>query len=251
MRIKKAVVTAAGGGQRNLPVQTLIDQEGNASSALHLIIEEILRARVEEIGIVVWPGDEAAYAKVAGSHAGRLTFIPQAEPLGYGHAVHCAREFVGNEPFLHLVGDHIYVSGGAKGCAEHLVEVATQQSCSVSGVQITRKVFCLITEPSAASVLPGNQQLYRISTVVEKPTPTLAEQTLVIPGLRAGHYLCFFGMHVLTPAIMEILGGKLAQSANGKVSLSSALAELAGREQYLALEQYRAGGSMSARSTAC
>ena len=54
--------------------------------------------------------------------------------------------------------------------------------------------------------LPGGQDLYRVETVIEKPTPTEAEQHLVVPGLRAGHYLCFFGMHVLTPAVMEILG---------------------------------------------
>jgi UTP--glucose-1-phosphate uridylyltransferase len=64
---------------------------------------------------------------------------------------------------------------------------------------------------------------------VEKPTPTEAEQRLVVPGLRAGHYLCFFGMHVLTPAVMDFLGPR--------VGLSAALAELAKREQYLALER--------------
>ena len=42
--------------------------------------------------------------------------------------------------------------------------------------------------------------------MIEKPTPTEAEQRLIVPGLRAGHYLCFFGMHVLTPAVMELLG---------------------------------------------
>ena len=77
--------------------------------------------------------------------------------------------------------------------------------------------------------LAGSQDLYRIETVVEKPTPTEAEQRLVVPGLRAGHYLCFFGMHVLTPAVMDFLGPR--------VGLSAALAELAKREQYLALER--------------
>jgi UTP--glucose-1-phosphate uridylyltransferase len=82
---------------------------------------------------------------------------------------------------------------------------------------------------------------------VEKPTPTEAEQRLIVPGLRAGHYLCFFGMHVLTPTIMEILERQLAAQASGghnggarRVTLSSALAELAAREQYLALEQQNA-----------
>ena len=54
------------------------------------------------------------------------------------------------------------------------------------------------------------QNLYEIDTVAEKPTPTEAEQKLIIPGLCAGHYLCFFGMHVLTPALMEILAAEVA-----------------------------------------
>jgi UTP--glucose-1-phosphate uridylyltransferase len=78
--------------------------------------------------------------------------------------------------------------------------------------------------------------LYRIQKVVEKPTPTQAEQELEISGLRAGHYLCFFGMHVLTPALMEILEQQL-QDSPADTSLSGALCELAAREQYLALEQ--------------
>jgi UTP--glucose-1-phosphate uridylyltransferase len=65
--------------------------------------------------------------------------------------------------------------------------------------------------------------------VIEKPTPTEAEQRLMVPGLRAGHYLCFFGMHVLTPTVMDFLGPRF--------TLSAALAELARREQYLALER--------------
>ena len=84
--------------------------------------------------------------------------------------------------------------------------------------------------------LHGRQNLYRVDTVVEKPTPTEAEQRLIVPGLRAGHYLCFFGMHVLTPAVMGILEEQLAGGA-GSVTLSSAMAELARREQVLALEE--------------
>jgi UTP--glucose-1-phosphate uridylyltransferase len=91
--------------------------------------------------------------------------------------------------------------------------------------------------------------------VIEKPTATEAEQRLLVPGLRAGHYLCFFGMHVLTPVVMDILARQLTENATqashsgaarpgyaeraggSKVTLSPALAELARRERYLALER--------------
>ncbi|MGD0345860.1 MAG: hypothetical protein ABSA85_03835, partial [Terracidiphilus sp.] len=78
---------------------------------------------------------------------------------------------------------------------------------------------------------------YRVDTVLEKPTPTEAEQRLIVPGLRSGQYLCFYGMHVLTPAIFEILSAILSESSTGQASLSSALSVLAQREQYLAMIQ--------------
>jgi UTP--glucose-1-phosphate uridylyltransferase len=80
--------------------------------------------------------------------------------------------------------------------------------------------------------------LYQVETVIEKPTPTEAEQRLIVSGLRAGHYLCFFGMHVLTPTVLDILADKIeAAGSRGGVTLSDAMAELPTREQYLALEQ--------------
>ena len=94
--------------------------------------------------------------------------------------------------------------------------------------------------PSAARLSPAAAVLYRIERVLEKPTPTCAEQQLVVPGLRAGHYLCLFGMHVLTPQAMELLGQIVAESptADGSppIMLTPALERLAQCERYLALE---------------
>jgi UTP--glucose-1-phosphate uridylyltransferase len=84
--------------------------------------------------------------------------------------------------------------------------------------------------------VPPRSDLYRVDTVIEKPTPTEAEQRLLIPGIRTGHYLCFFGIHVLTPAVMDILGRRLAEFSGTPVTLVDALAELASQEQYLAVE---------------
>ena len=96
MEITKAVITAAGRGQRMLPLQTLIDSDGVEKSVLGILIDEILHTGVEEICIVVGPGDEEAYAQEAGDHLGRLHFVQQDAPLGYGHAIYCARHFAGD-----------------------------------------------------------------------------------------------------------------------------------------------------------
>src|SRR5579872_4708990 len=139
MKTTKAVITADARSQRTLPIQTLVDRDGAQKSVLCIIVEEALRAGIEDICVVVCPGDEGAYREAAGDHAGRLHFVEQAHPLGYGHAVYCARDFVGDESFLHMVGDHIYISGGDKGCAQQFVEMARTHSCAVSGVQPTRE----------------------------------------------------------------------------------------------------------------
>lgn len=239
MKISKAVITAAGRGQRTLPLQTLIDSDGTEKSVLSILIAEVLRAGVEEICVVVRPGDEQPYAKEAGEQAGRLHFVPQENPLGYGHAVYCAREFVGIAPFLHLVGDHLYISRSGKGCASHLVQVAETQACAVSAVQPTRESLLPYFGAVGGQRVPERPDLYRIERVIEKPTPTKAEQQLIVPGLRAGHYLCFFGMHVLTPTIFTILEEQIAASnGRGGITLAGALNELAKQEQYLALEMH-------------
>ena len=139
MNVKKAVITAAGKNQRTLPLQSLVDRDGTTKTALAIIIEEALAAGVEEVGIVIQPGDQTAYAAAAGPHAARVTFLEQAEPLGYGHAVACARGFTGNAPFLLLVGDHLYVSSETRGCARQLVEIAAAADAAVSAVQATHE----------------------------------------------------------------------------------------------------------------
>ena len=237
MEIRKAVITAAGRGQRTLPLQTLIDSDGVEKSVLGILIDEVLRAGVDEICFVVRPGDEEPYAQEAGDHLGRLYFIAQEEPLGYGHAIYCARDFAGDEPFLHLVGDHLYVSRNDQGCASKLVQVAEREACAVSAVQATRESLLPYYGAIGGQRLRERADLYKIETVIEKPTPTKAEQQLIVPGLRSGHYLCFFGMHVLTPTIFPILEDLIAsRSAAGGVWLADALNQLAKREQYLALE---------------
>jgi UTP--glucose-1-phosphate uridylyltransferase len=236
MEIKKAVITAAGRGQRTLPLQTLIDSDGVEKSVLGILIDEVLRAGVEEICFIVRPGDEEPYSQEAGDHLGRIHFVPQEQPLGYGHAIYCARDFAGDEPFLHLVGDHLYVSRSSHGCASKLVQVAEREASAVSAVQATRESLLPYYGTIGGQRLRERADLYKIETVIEKPTPTKAEQQLIVPGLRSGHYLCFFGMHVLTPTIFPILEELIASSSLGSVWLADALNLLAGREQYLALE---------------
>jgi UTP--glucose-1-phosphate uridylyltransferase len=237
MKIRKAVITAAGRDQRALPLQTLIDSDGEEKAVLHILVEQALAAGVEEVAVVVWPGDESRYGEAVGAAGlrGHVTFLPQPQPLGYAHAIHCAHEFTASAPFLHLVGDHLCVSDGPESSVSRLVEIAAAEDCAISAVHATRESLLPRYGTVGGRRVAGRQHLYRVETVVEKPTPTEAEQRLVSPGLRAGYYLCSFGMHVLTPAVMDLLGHTLAAAAP-PVTLSAVLDEFARREQYLALE---------------
>jgi UTP--glucose-1-phosphate uridylyltransferase len=234
MEIRKAVITAAGLNQRTLPLQTLVDRDGKTKTALAIIVEEALNSGAEEICVVVFPGDAAAYRAAAGSHSKRLEFVEQGRPLGYGHAIWSAHAFAGQEPFLLLVGDHLYLSRKDQSCARQLVEIAAAENCAVSAVQATHESNLPYYGVAGGRLAENWKGLYLVSEVLEKPTPTVAEQRLIVPGLRAGNYLCFFGMHVLTPVVMEMLGAEVA--AGKPASLSETLARLATRERYLAYE---------------
>ena len=236
MAIKKAVITAAAKAQRTLPLQTLIDRDGNEKSLLRILIEQSLAAGVENIAVVVFPGDEQSYAQSTGSYAGSVTFIPQQEPRGYGHAIHCARSFTKDDPFLHIVGDHLYVSTSEIPSALRMVQLAHQERCSVSGVRLTRESLLPRFGTVGGHRIPQKSNIYRVDTVIEKPTPTEAEQHLLVSGIRSGYYLCFSGIHVLMPSVMDILGRKLADSPSARINLVDALSVLARQEHYLAME---------------
>lgn len=236
MQVKKALITAAGPDQRNLALQTLVDRDGTRKTVLEILINEARQSGIEEIGIVIQPTDLEVHKSIVNNDS-QIQFILQDKPRGYGYAILCGASFIGNDYFLHLVGDHLYVNRSEKACAKHLVEIAVKNKSSVSAVTSTRENLIPNYGTVGGHRIHPTNDLYQIDKVIEKPTPTLAEQKLIIPGLRAGHYLCFLGMHVLSPTIMELLKQKSEETVDSKFGLSEALNELATKEQYLALEK--------------
>ena len=232
MQVRKAVITAAAPRQNRLPLQQLVDSSGEDKTALQLIIDETAAAGIEEICLVIRPEDQHAYEMAAGPHLGAIQFVHQPEPLGYADAIDRAADFVASDSFLHLVGDHLYVSSTGVPCAKQLVDVAKEYGCSVSAVQSTRESMLPYFGVVSGPRLPQSSRLYEIESVIEKPTPTLAEQELVTPGLRSGHYLGFFGMHVLTAEVMALVHDLVAKGNNP--CLSDAVAMLPTRGRYLA-----------------
>jgi UTP--glucose-1-phosphate uridylyltransferase len=237
MKIRKAVITAAGEHHSNLPLQSVVDREGRPGTALHRTLDEVVEAGIDQIAIVVRPGQADRYLSAADSHASRLVFFEQDHPRGYGDAILRASEFVDGEPFLHLVSDHLYVSATTQSCASQLCKMAEIHECSISAIQPTRENEIIYFGTVGGCPVAQQDRLYEVSTVIEKPTPTIAEQELIVAGQRSGHYLCLFGMHVLTPGLLRILHDNVkSHSGTQSIDLSTSLNQLAQAERYLAFE---------------
>ncbi|BCX46810.1 UTP--glucose-1-phosphate uridylyltransferase [Haloferula helveola] len=237
MSFRKAVVTAASPTESHLPLQTLVDPEGVSRPALEILLDDLFAAGLDSAAVVIAPGKRDAYLNAAGARADRLTLIEQTEPRGYGHAVWTARDYTEDDPFVLLVGDHLFHSRKQTSCVAQLLEVAAGHDGCVSGVQPTHESQLHLYGTIGGRRVPSTPSVMEVTTMVEKPTPTLAEQELFISGLRAGNYYCFFGIHALTPKVMESLDRKVSALQEGEtLGLTSTLAEIAHSEKYLAVE---------------
>jgi UTP--glucose-1-phosphate uridylyltransferase len=269
MKIRKAVITAAARGERLYPVADTVqkamlpvmDTDGLHKPVIQIIAEEAFASGIEEICVVCAPGDGPRYISAFQSlHTNLLQFYKgidwakeeadkidhllsclhfaeQQEALGYGHAVYCAREFVNNEPFLLLLGDYLYVSHvTGKRCAQQLIDLAVSENCSVSAVNPTVEHLIGKYGTVTGKHMTNKPGVYLIEKLIEKPSLSMAELELQTPGLRIGYYLCFFGMHVLTPLLFQILEKHIQDNTTGNTLLTPALQELSMQDKYLALE---------------
>ena len=237
-KVRKAVITAAGRGTRQYPASTavqkemfpLVDRDGLTKPIIQIIGEEALDSGIEEICIITQPGDEPQYrdyfrrlddemvksfrgkdwaileSEKLGAFGERLHFAEQLTPEGFGHAVYQAKKFVGDEPFLLLLGDHVYISEVKDRCALQLIRVFEQHSLdAVSGVQPTmERQLHLFGTIRGAPIEPG-KGIYKAELIVEKPSIEAAREKLATPGMPAGNYLAHFGMHVFSPRIFDSL----------------------------------------------
>jgi len=192
MQVKKALITAAGPDQRNLALQTLVDRDGTRKTVLEILINEARQAGIEEIGIVIQPTDLEVHKSIVNNDS-QIQFILQDKPRGYGYAILCGSSFIGNDYFLHLVGDHLYVNRSEKPCAKHLVEIAVKNKSSVSAVTSTRENLIPNYGTVGGHRIHPTNDLYQIDKVIEKPTPTLAEQKINHSGITRRALSLFSG----------------------------------------------------------
>lgn len=269
-RVRKAVITAAGMGTRHFPatqtlqkeMMPLVDRDGTTKPTIQIILEEARESGIEEFCVVISPQTEQQFrnhfrgltaqqepyfkskawaleeAEKLEDLGKRITYVVQEQQEGYGHAVYCARDFVGEEPFLLLLGDHVFISGTKKPCSRQVIDVYHAHEAPVSGVQRTGEDLLHLFGTLTGRRIANDPNVYEVSLIQEKPTLEFAEEHLRTQGLGRGEYLCFFGVHVFPPVIFDLIQHHIRHNIRerGEIQLTNALEMLREQGRYLATE---------------
>ena len=265
-KLRKAVIPAAGFGTRLFPATKgikkeffpIVDQDGRAKPVIQIIVEEAIGAGIEEVGIVVQDSDRSLfedffqkppapklwrklkpqqqeYSLYLQQLGERITFLTQDVQEGFGHGVFCAQSWVGSEPFLLLLGDHIYTSFGEESCAQQILGVYQQVGKSVLGVRVTpSEEICHYG--CVKGVWQNNRSILKVNRIFEKPTTEYAKKNLHVEGMKEDEFLSVFGMYLLTPQIFTYLENSI-QNQNregGEFQLTSCLDSLQKNEGMMA-----------------
>jgi UTP-glucose-1-phosphate uridylyltransferase/mevalonate kinase len=266
-KVRKAVIPAAGFGTRLFPASKatkkelfpIIDRDGIAKPAILLIVEEALDAGVDEVIIIVQEHDLEAfesffnvqvtienynklprhfqeYARRILEIGRQVSFVTQTTQEGFGHAIYCAREAVGNEPFLLMLGDHLYRSCGERACAQQLVEAYNQHGISVLGLRRTPEDQ-IANFGTATGVWIEEHRLLNVTEFAEKPTVDYARNNLQVSGLPENEYLTVFGQYIIKPQIFDYLEEHIVNNVRerGEFQLTSALDRLRQEDGFLGL----------------
>lgn len=246
MKVKKVIIPAAGLGTRFLPATKAQPKEMLPivdKPTIQYIIEEAVESGIEDIIIVTGRGKRAIEDHFDKSYEleetlakrekwnllkevqkiadlANIHYIRQKEPKGLGHAISCARTFIGNEPFAVMLGDDIVQAEVPS--LKQLINVFEKYGSSVVGVQEVKK-----EEVSKYGIVDHQEfslehNVFQINDLVEKPTIQVAPSTSAI-----------MGRYILTPEIFDILAN-LKPGAGGEIQLTDALKELLQIQQVLA-----------------
>ncbi|WP_343383553.1 UTP--glucose-1-phosphate uridylyltransferase [Candidatus Bathycorpusculum sp.] len=248
MKITKAVIPAAGLGTRLFPMTNTQPKEMlliGDKPTIQYIIEEAKASGIEEVLIITGryervikehfdelyksrakllkSGKEASYLKTEQlSNLPNISYVQQPEPLqGLGHAILCAKEFVGHQPFAVLLGDDVVYTDGTP-CLKQISDVYEKCGTNVLGVQKVSH-----EDVSKYGVIGGErcgERLYRVRTLVEKPAKAAAPSSIAI-----------LGRYILNPSIFEFLK-TTKPGVDGEIQLTDALCKMVTQENMYAYD---------------
>ncbi|MGB4395434.1 MAG: UTP--glucose-1-phosphate uridylyltransferase GalU, partial [Tepidanaerobacteraceae bacterium] len=216
MKIKKAIIPAAGLGTRFLPATKAQPKEMLPivdKPTIQFIVEEAVQSGIEEILIITGRNkraiedhfDKSVELELVLKNKGQenllhliedisnmvdIHYIRQKEPKGLGHAIYCAKAFVGNEPFAVMLGDDVIDAG--KPALKQMIDVYDKYNCSIIGVQEVSE-----DDVSKYGIIDScfiEDKIFKINDLVEKPNKKDAPSRMAI-----------MGRYIITPAIFDIL----------------------------------------------
>jgi UTP-glucose-1-phosphate uridylyltransferase len=269
-KIRKAVITAAGYGTRLFPMTSavrkeflpVVDRKGRMLPLILANVEEVAAAGIEEICIIIQEQDRRFFEDFFGqnlppglyeklsAHAReslsaikdlgkRIVFRSQDVQRGLGHAVYQVRDWVGAEPFMLVLGDHLFVPRGAVGCARQLVDRFEQLETALVALQPTPESEIGRFGTVGGSWVDGDEKrdLLEIAMFKEKPDKEFASEFLTVDGLPEKTFLTVFGLYILTSGLFaELARASQDSEADGhEVQLTDALEQLRHRERFLGL----------------
>lgn len=235
-RIRKAVVPTASYGANLFPASKalstalfpIVDIDGYAKPAILILVEEALNAGIDEIFLIISPHDRSSFESLfndcipidqyqklppklqsysqhilnVGSH---VRYIVQENAEGLGHAIYQAKEYL-QEPFLLMLGDHLYRSLTHKSCVEQMMEVYYERGNNLLGLKVT-DVENIIHYGTVAGHWIKNETMLNITEIIEKPSVEYARKHLRIASSNDDDkYLTCFGLYILDGSrLMELL----------------------------------------------
>jgi UTP--glucose-1-phosphate uridylyltransferase len=246
MKVRKAVILAAGMGTRMLPASKVIPKEILPvvdTPAIQVVVEEAVASGIEEVIIVTSPGKTLVLEQFEpaielehhlesrgktdiltmlrkSNRPVKITSAEQAEPLGLGHAVLQSRKAVGAEPFAVMLPDDIFDC--PRPCLRQLLDAAERNDAPV--VALLKVARSEISKYGIVDAKAAGERLFELRGMVEKPAPEKAPSDFAI-----------MGRYVLTPEIYDLLAeGK--PGAGGEIQLTDALMALAQRRRIFGYE---------------
>jgi UTP--glucose-1-phosphate uridylyltransferase len=270
MKVRKAVIPIAGLGTRHFPASHAVKKElfpvvgpdGVARALFHYHLLELEAAGIEEICIIVQPGEDemvrhylrgpggdylkrlekhSALLREAGQMRGfekRVSFAVQREQEGYGHAIFQTKKFAGGKMVLLALGDHLFRGQPVSPYRELADTAKFSGGKSVSAVNRISANELKGYGTIAGTRRTANPRLIDVSLIIEKPAVAVAQEKLRVDGLPAGTWLGWFGLHLLAPSIYEVLEEMIRDDVRdqGEFQLTRAQEIQRRREGYLALE---------------
>jgi UTP--glucose-1-phosphate uridylyltransferase len=243
-----------------LPV---VDSRGRMLPLILANVEEVFDAGIEEVAIIIQKSDKDLFEKffhqdipqehyqalsgpakqesdLIRGYGQRITLIPQSEQRGLGHAISLARKWVGTEPFLLVLGDHLFVTKGKNRCARQLIDRYYEVETNLIGLQVTPESevgrFGTVGGEWCFPEAGGKRDLVTITRFKEKPDIEFAREQLSIEDLPQASFLTVFGLYILSPGVIEELERRSAVNGQAsEVQLTDTLEEMRSRESFIGL----------------